>query len=117
MEAQFTDDEIAPLSSPERIALIAQLWDSLDNGELPLTVAQRAELDSRLSTLNGDREDCVTWMELKAELDEPAKWRVDMLRILPAPILRNLLPSDQTTCNELGPDRFSVSYADLPDAV
>ena len=69
MEAQFTDDEIVRLSPPERIALIAQLWDSLDNNELPLTVAQRVELDSRLSTLKADRADCVTWTDLKAELE------------------------------------------------
>ena len=69
MEAQFTEDESVRLSPPERIALIAQLWDSLDNCDLPLTMAQRAELDSRLSMLKVERAECTTWTEFKSELD------------------------------------------------
>jgi putative addiction module component (TIGR02574 family) len=45
----LTSDEIVHLSPPERIALIAQLWDSLDHGQLPLTAAQQEELGRRLS--------------------------------------------------------------------
>ncbi len=62
-------DEIIRLSPPERIALIAQLWDSLDADHLPLTGAQQAELDSRLSSLDHDRQNGVTWTALKAELE------------------------------------------------
>lgn len=62
-------DEIVRLSPPERIALIAQLWDSLDAEQLPLSSAQQAELDSRLSSLDQDRLNCVTWTTLKAELE------------------------------------------------
>ena len=64
----LTQDELVRLTPPERLALISQLWDSLEDSQLPLTVAQRAELDSRLATLDQDRREGVTWAALKAEL-------------------------------------------------
>ena len=66
----LTHDEIVRLSPPERIALIAQLWDSLDDDHLPLTGAQQAELESRLASLDQDRQHGVTWTVLKAELEQ-----------------------------------------------
>lgn len=48
--------DIATLSQEERLALLEQLWDSLSAAPLavPLTIAQREELDRRLDEL--DRE-------------------------------------------------------------
>ena len=66
----LTPDEIVRLSPPERIALIAQLWDSLDNSQIPLTGAQQAELERRLALLDQDRQNGVTWAVLKAELEQ-----------------------------------------------
>jgi putative addiction module component (TIGR02574 family) len=66
----LTPDEIVRLSPPERIALIAQLWDSLDADHLPLTGAQEAELERRLSSLDQDRLNGVTWTALRAELEQ-----------------------------------------------
>jgi putative addiction module component (TIGR02574 family) len=66
----LTHDELVRLTPPERLALISQLWDSLDDDQLPLTAPQRAELDSRLATLDHDRQDGVTWAALKAELEQ-----------------------------------------------
>ena len=66
----LTHDEIVRLSPPERLALIAQLWDSLEDDQLPLTDAQRAELERRLSSLDQDRSEGVTWAALKAELEQ-----------------------------------------------
>ena len=66
----LTSDEIVRLSPPERIALIAQLWDSLENDQLPLTSAQQAELERRLTSLDQDRQNGVTWVALKAELEQ-----------------------------------------------
>jgi putative addiction module component (TIGR02574 family) len=63
----LTPDEIVRLTPPERLALIAQLWDSLDQEQLPLTSAQKAELERRLSSLHEDRRNGVTWASLKAE--------------------------------------------------
>jgi len=66
----LTPDEIVRLSPPERIALIAQLWDSLDDHQIPLTSAQQEELERRLTSLDQDRQDGVTWAVLKAELEQ-----------------------------------------------
>lgn len=66
----LTPEEIVRLTPPERLALIAQLWDSLENGQLPLTEAQQAELERRLTSLDQDRRHGVTWASLKAELEQ-----------------------------------------------
>lgn len=64
----LTRDEIVRLSPPERLALIAQLWDSLEEREIPLTHAQQTELERRLASLDEDRGQGVTWAALKVEL-------------------------------------------------
>ena len=66
----LSPDELARMTPNERLALIAQLWDSLDDEHLPLTAAQEAELDRRLDSLGEDRRDAVSWAELKAELQQ-----------------------------------------------
>ena len=66
----ITKDELVRLTPPERLALISRLWDSMEDNQLPLTVAQRAELDNRLATLDQDRREGVTWTALKAELEQ-----------------------------------------------
>jgi putative addiction module component (TIGR02574 family) len=66
----LTPDEIVRLTPPERLALIAQLWDSLEHEQLPLTSAQKAEIEHRLSSLDEDRRNGVTWASLKAELEQ-----------------------------------------------
>ena len=65
----LTHDELVRLTPPERIALISQLWDSLEEDHLALTAAQGAELASRLATLDQDRREGITWAALKAELE------------------------------------------------
>lgn len=64
----LNSDELARLSPEERLALIGQLWDSLRDTEVPLPEAQRAELSQRLSSLDQDRTQSVTWEQLRAEL-------------------------------------------------
>jgi putative addiction module component (TIGR02574 family) len=66
----LTPDEIVRLTPPERLALIAQLWDSLEHEQLPLTGAQEAELERRLTSLDEDKRHGVTWASLKAELEQ-----------------------------------------------
>jgi putative addiction module component (TIGR02574 family) len=66
----LTPDEIGRLTLPERLALIAQLWASLEHEQLPLTRAQEEELDRRLASLDQDRLNGVTWAVLKAELEQ-----------------------------------------------
>lgn len=66
MKIAFPD--LARLSPQERLSLIAQLWDSLTEVDVPLTPAQEAELNHRLASVENDRKDSVTWEELQAEL-------------------------------------------------
>ncbi len=66
----LTHDELVRLTPPERLALISQLWDSLEDDHLPLTAAQQGELDRRLRTLDQDRRKGITWAALKAELEQ-----------------------------------------------
>ena len=66
----LTHDELVRLTPPERLALISQLWDSLEEEQLPITGAQRAELDSRLASLDQDRREGITWEALKTELEQ-----------------------------------------------
>ena len=66
----LSHDELSRLTPPERLALISQLWDSLEDRQLPLTAAQGAELDHRLRTLDEDRRKGVTWAALKSELEQ-----------------------------------------------
>ena len=64
----LTRDEITRLSPPERLALIGDLWDSISDVELPSPSVQQRELERRLATFNQDREQAVSWEQLKAEL-------------------------------------------------
>jgi putative addiction module component (TIGR02574 family) len=67
--ASLNQDELSRLTPPERLALISDLWDSLDSDQLPLTAAQRTELDHRLETLDDDRRQGTAWPALRAELE------------------------------------------------
>ena len=64
----MTQDEIAKLSTAERLALISDLWDSVEDDGLPLTQAQKDELDKRLSTFDADVTQATSWETVKAEL-------------------------------------------------
>jgi putative addiction module component (TIGR02574 family) len=70
---QLTHDEITRLSSDERLALIAQLWDSLEDHQVGLTPTQLAELERRLATHEEDHTQSVTWETLRAELKGVAR--------------------------------------------
>ena len=67
-------NEIARMSPPERLELIARLWDSLDQDHLPLSQAQQAELERRLASLDQYRPQGVPWSALKAELEQRCPW-------------------------------------------
>jgi len=48
----LTPEEIVRLTPTKRLALIAQLWDSLEHEQFPLTGAQEAALERRLTSLD-----------------------------------------------------------------
>ena len=66
---ELNRDDLARLTPPERLALISELWDSLEEDHLPLTAAQKSELDRRLATLEQDRRDGMDWPAARAELE------------------------------------------------
>jgi putative addiction module component (TIGR02574 family) len=65
---QFTAEEINRLSPQDRLALIGRLWDSLDPASVPVTAAQKAELDRRLETFEQDKKQGIPWEQVKSKL-------------------------------------------------
>jgi putative addiction module component (TIGR02574 family) len=60
--------ELARLSPRQRPDLIESLWESLDDKDLPVTDAQRAELDRRIAGFDQDRQQSIPWDQLRADL-------------------------------------------------
>ena len=60
--------ELARLSPRERLELIESLWESLDEKDVPVTDAQRAELDRRIAGFDQDGAESIPWEELRDEL-------------------------------------------------
>lgn len=65
----ITSDLISRLDPPARLALISQLWDSLDQNQVPLSHAQEVKLERCLATVDQDPRDGVPWTALKAEME------------------------------------------------
>ena len=61
---------IADLSPEERLRLIEELWDSLSGkpGAIPLTNAQREELDRRLDDLESSGPEGIPWEEVLQQI-------------------------------------------------
>lgn len=64
----LSPEEIVRLTAPERLALIGDLWNSLNDTDLPLTSQQTAELQNRLAGFDNDRPQAMTWEMLRAQL-------------------------------------------------
>ena len=62
--------DIHRLSIVERIQLVEDIWDSIaaPPDALPLTDAQRQELDRRLDAKQPSPQERITWPELKVTL-------------------------------------------------
>jgi putative addiction module component (TIGR02574 family) len=62
--------DIDKLAPDERLRLIEQLWESLrEHPEaVPVTAAQRAELDRRLNELDAGEAEAVSWHEVKRRI-------------------------------------------------
>jgi putative addiction module component (TIGR02574 family) len=63
------------LGVDERLALIEALWDSIsaDESAIPLTDAQRTELDCRLADHEANLNDVISWDEVRASLNQRLK--------------------------------------------
>jgi putative addiction module component (TIGR02574 family) len=61
--------ELLKLSAEEKLQIIGELWDSLDDAQMPeLTPAQKAELKRRVREHELHPEAAVPWETVKAEL-------------------------------------------------
>jgi len=62
--------DIQALSTPERILLAEQLWDSVrsNSDEIELTADQRKLLDSRLAALESDGDLGDSWENVKSRI-------------------------------------------------
>ena len=64
-------EDIQALSAEDRLRLISALWDSLIDSpeEVPLTDAQRRELDRRLDRYQRGVTQLHSWEELRARIE------------------------------------------------
>lgn len=64
--------DILQLSVAERLDLVEKIWDTIvaSPEALPLTEAQRAELDRRLQAHAQNPVDVETWDEVKANIQQ-----------------------------------------------
>jgi putative addiction module component (TIGR02574 family) len=62
--------DIEQLSLAERIQLVQDIWDTIvaTPEQLPVTEAQRQELDRRLDAYRQDPQGGTSWQEIKAKV-------------------------------------------------
>jgi len=70
MSQSISSSDIKALSIPERILLVEEIWDSIaaEQESLPITQAQRDELDRRLAASEATPGEGAPWEEVKARL-------------------------------------------------
>ena len=68
--SKITIDDLKTLPLDERLQLVEELWYSIheDPSAVPLTDAQRAELDRRLKAYAADGDAGRPWSEVRADL-------------------------------------------------
>jgi putative addiction module component (TIGR02574 family) len=59
------------LNVEQRLSLIEEIWDSLEEPSVPLTPAQRAELERRIADHEANPEDVVSLDEVKRSVLPP----------------------------------------------
>ena len=66
---------IERLGIEERLTLVEEIWYSIaaDSAVVPLTRAQRDELDRRIAEHEASPDDVVSWEEVKTKLSERLK--------------------------------------------
>lgn len=64
--------DISRLSPEERLRLLERLWDSLSDGDVTITNAQREELDRRLDDLDREGPRGIPWDQVLDRLESDA---------------------------------------------
>jgi putative addiction module component (TIGR02574 family) len=75
MAPTMTELGIDQMSLEDRLRLVQDMWDSIaaTPEQLPLTEAQRSELERRLAAHAANPQDVVPWEEVKAKALARAK--------------------------------------------
>ncbi len=75
MSASLKSLGIDRLPVEERLALVEDIWDSIaaDTAVLPLSDAERAELDHRLAEHEANPGDVVAWEEVRDSISQRLK--------------------------------------------
>jgi len=60
--------DVSQLTPDEKLDLIGELWDSLDDGDIALSPEQQSELQSRLDRVERDGVSGRPWHEVEARL-------------------------------------------------
>jgi putative addiction module component (TIGR02574 family) len=68
MNASIKSLGIDRLGIEERLTLVEEIWDSIaaDSGSVPLTEAQRVELQKRIEEDDAHPDDVTPWEQIKA---------------------------------------------------
>jgi putative addiction module component (TIGR02574 family) len=61
-------DDLTQMPADERLQLIDALWDSLDEGQVPVSEEQLAELNRRRDAADVSREGYREWADVKADM-------------------------------------------------
>jgi len=61
--------EARKLSPGDRLELIGEIWDTLDNSDLPVTSEEQTILESRMAELEANPSAQEPWTEAKAWLE------------------------------------------------
>jgi len=64
--------DVSGLTSDQKLQLLEELWDSLTEDEVPITAAQREELDRRLDDLDRDGPQGIPWEHVLKRLKSKA---------------------------------------------
>jgi len=59
------------LNAEQRLSLIEEIWESLEDSSVPLTDVQRAELENRIADHQSDPEDVVTLEDVRKSVLPP----------------------------------------------
>ncbi len=62
---------IDQLNAEQRLSLIEEIWESLDEQSVPVTAEQRAELERRLADHEANPEDVVSLEEIRKSVLPP----------------------------------------------
>ena len=61
--------KVSSLSPADRLDLIGRLWDTLSPDDIPVTAAERSQLDARLADMEAHPDDQRPWPDVKARLE------------------------------------------------